>query len=392
MATAGQHPSAPHLATRFIHSPELSDPAFNAVMPPLYRATTFHQPDPWAETAYDYGRSGNPTRATFEEAMAHIEGGTQGLAFASGNAALTAFFLLFGSGDHLVVTQDCQGGTQRILRGVFARFGLDVTYVDTSDIQAVRDALRPQTRAVLVENFSNPFLYVSDIPAVSDLAHTHGAILAVDNTFVTPYLQNPLKLGADLVIHSTTKMIGGHSDVTGGVVVARDRELAARLYFIQNSCGAILSPDDSYMAFRGLKTLPVRMNHAQTSAQRLAQQLQTRPEVTHIYYPGLENHPGHSTALSTMRGFGQMVTFRVRMPEWVPYIVQNVHWAAVGAGLGGTETMISLPELHCHAALTADERQSRNITSDVLRVSVGLESPEDLVEDIIQAISSAARQ
>ncbi|MDA8194253.1 MAG: PLP-dependent aspartate aminotransferase family protein [Thermaerobacter sp.] len=376
--------------TRFIHSPADPDAAYHAVMPPVYRATTFHQPDPWESGAYDYGRSGNPTRHAFEEAMASLEGGQRGLAFASGNAALTAFFLLFGAGDHLVVTEDCQGGTQRILRGVFRRFGLSVTYADTSRLDQVQAAVRPETRAILVENFSNPFLWVTDIPALADWAHGQGLLLAVDNTFVTPYLQNPLKLGADLVLHSATKMISGHSDLTGGIAVARDRELAARLYFIQNSCGAILSPDDAYQAHRGLKTLPVRMRQAAASALALAGQLSDLPAVEAVYYPGLPSHPGHAVACATMRGFGQMVTFRLRDPAWIPDLVQHLRWARVGAGLGGTETIVSLPELHCHAALTPDERRARHITSDVIRVSVGLETAQDILDDLLGAIRRAA--
>lgn len=379
------------LETRFIHTGEELDPESQAVVPPIYRATTYHQSDPWHPPAYDYARSGNPTRHAFEAAMATLESGVQGFAYASGMAALTSAFLLFSSGDHLIVTRDCQGGTQRLLRGVLSRFGLEVSYIDTGNLDALDAAYRPNTKGILVENFSNPFLHVTDIPSVAEWAHDHGLLLMVDNTFITPYLQNPLTLGADLVIHSATKMISGHSDVTAGVSVAREQTLAERLYFIQNTTGSILGPDDAYQAMRGLKTLPVRMRQAEVTAGKLARALQATDGVTAVYYPGLDGHPGHDVALRTTRGFGQMVTFRLAEAEWVPKLVAHLHLAMVGAGLGGAETIVSLPELHCHAALTPEERQAREITSEVVRVSVGLEAADDLIQDFVEAISEAKR-
>jgi cystathionine beta-lyase/cystathionine gamma-synthase len=365
------------------------DPATKAVVPPIYRATTYHQADPWNPPEYDYARSGNPTRHAFEGAMAKIEGGIQGFAFASGMAALTSAFMLLSQGDHLIVTRDCQGGTQRVLRGVFSRFGILASYVDTEDFEALEGALTPNTRAILVENFSNPFLHVTDIPRVGEWAHAHGLIVMVDNTFITPYLQNPLQLGADLVIHSATKMIGGHSDITAGIAVARDLALAQQLYFIQNACGPILSPDDAYMSLRGLHTLPVRMAQAQKTAMALACALSHTPGVKTVYYPGLPDHPGHDTAQRTVRGYGQMLTLRLEPAAGVPEVTQHLKLARVGAGFGGTETIVSLPVLHCHAALTQEERSERLITPDVLRISVGLEASEDLIEDFTAAILGA---
>lgn len=383
------HPD--HQDTRFIHTGQEIDAATNAVTPAVYRATTYHQPDPWNPPPYDYARSGNPTRHAFEQAMAHLEGGARGLAFSSGMGALTASFLLFSAGDHILVTRDCQGGTQRVLRGVFKRFGLDASYVDTGNLEAMTAALRPETKAVLVENFSNPFLFVSDIPEIVKWARQHDLLVFVDNTFVTPYLQNPLHYGVDLVIHSATKMISGHSDVTAGVAVARDEALAKDLYFIQNACGFILSPDDSYLCQRGLRTLPVRMKQAQGTAGRLARALTEMEGVTDVYYPGLPDHPGHEVAVRTMRGFGQMVTFRLKNPAGVLKMPQHLRYALIGAGLGGTETIVSLPELHCHAALTPTERSEREITPDVIRVSVGLEDGDDLIADFTQAVAEANR-
>ncbi|SMC07336.1 cystathionine beta-lyase [Sulfobacillus thermosulfidooxidans DSM 9293] len=375
--------------TQFVHTGYEMDPATQAVTPPIYRATTYHQADPWNPPVYDYARSGNPTRHAFEQAMADLEHGVKGFAFSSGMAALTAAFMLLSQGDHLIVTRDCQGGTQRVLRGVFSRFGIQVSYVDTEDFDALEKAVKPNTQAILVENFSNPFLHVTDMPRLAKWAHEHHLLVMVDNTFITPYLQNPLTLGADLVIHSATKMIGGHSDITAGVAVAKEEDLARRLYFIQNACGAILSPDDAYMSLRGLHTLPVRMDRAQDTAMQLATALVTHPQVQRVYYPGLKTHPGHEVAKQTMRGFGQMLTIRLKDARLVPELARHLRLARVGAGFGGTETIISLPELHCHAALTPEERYERQITPDVVRISVGLESAADLLHDILEALDKA---
>lgn len=372
--------------TRFIHTGEELDTQYQALVPPIYKATTYHQSDPWQPSAYDYARSGNPTRHALEEALAHLESGVRGFAFGSGMSALTAVFLLFQAGDHLIVTRDCQGGTQRVLRGVLQRFGLRVTYVDTHDMDQVNDSLEPNTRAILVENFSNPFLWVSDIGLIAEWAHSHQLLTLVDNTFITPYLQQPLTLGADVVIHSATKMIAGHSDVTAGLAAVRDPELGRRLYFIQNACGMALSPDDSYLVFRGLKTLPVRMERAQANALALAQALTRWPEVATVYYPGLPSHPGHATAQRTTSGFGGMLSFRLKDPQAVPKMVNRFQFTRVGAGFGGTETIVSLPELHCHAALTPQERADRLITPDVVRVSVGLENANDIIQEFERAI------
>ncbi|MCL5972739.1 MAG: PLP-dependent aspartate aminotransferase family protein [Firmicutes bacterium] len=376
--------------TTFVHASQL-DPQLSAVVPPIYRATTYHQTNPWAPSSFDYARSGNPTREALETAMATIEGGVRGFAFASGMAALTATFLLLSAGDHLLVTRDCQGGTQRVLRGVFSRFNIAVTYVDTDQVEDLDRAIEPNTRAILVENFSNPFLHVAHVPAIVDWAHRHQLSVWIDNTFVTPYLQNPLTMGADLVLHSGTKMIGGHSDVTAGLAVARTQELAQQLYFIQNACGPILSPDDSYLVHRGLRTLPVRMRQASQTAMALALALTSHPAVSQVFYPGLPSHPGHAVANETMatdKGFGQMVTFRLKDVASVPRLAERLHFARIGAGLGGAETIVSLPELHCHAALTQEERNERQITSDVVRVSVGLEDPTDVVAEFLNALQN----
>ena len=372
--------------TRLIHPEKPTDPMYHAVVPPVYRATTYHHADPWNPPPFDYARSGNPTRQLLEDALAEAEMGVRGLAFSSGMSAITAVFLLFSQGDHLIVTRDCQGGTQRALRGVFSRLGISATYVDTDNLAAVQEALTPATKAIFVENFSNPFLRVTDIQAVASWAHRHQLLTIVDNTFITPYLQKPLQLGADAVVHSASKMLAGHSDVTAGVIVAGSPELAQRLYFVQNACGLALSPDDSYLVYRGLKTLALRMEQAQTSAMALAAALQQVPGVVEVYFPGLKEHPGHDTALRSVGGFGAMVTFRLESAELVRSMVSRLQFTAVGAGFGGAETSISLPELHCHAALTADERREREIGSDIVRVSLGLEHTDDIVDEFVAAI------
>lgn len=375
--------------TRFVHTREGLDAPYQALTPPIFRATTYHQADPWNPPPYDYARSGNPTRGALEEALAGLEQGVRGFAFSSGMAALTAAFLLFSAGDHLLVTRDCQGGTQRVLRGVFQRFGIEVSYVDTDNLAALDQHRQPNTKAVLVENFSNPFLRVTNIQEVAQWAKSHGILTLVDNTFITPYRQQPLTLGADLVIHSATKMLSGHSDVTAGVAVAAEDGLAKRLYFVQNSCGMALSPDDSYQVLRGLRTLPVRMEKAEATAARLAEALTQVPEVAAVYYPGLPDHPGHETARETVGGYGAMVTFRLKDPSWVGNMVKHFQFTMVGAGFGGTETIVSLPELHCHAALTQPERDAREIGSDVVRVSVGLENPDDIIDEFVGSIQQS---
>lgn len=382
-------PSDGDLTTRLVHPDPTGAQPWGALVPPIFRASTYHQADPYGEAPYDYARSGNPTRDGFEAAMAHLEGGARGYAFASGNAALAAFVMALSAGDHLIVTRDCQGGTQRMLRAVFSRFGITASYVDTDDLRQVTEAITPATVAILVENFSNPYLRVTDIAEIAQVAREHGLLLAVDNTFLTPYLQNPIRLGADLVIHSATKMIGGHSDLTAGIVVAASPDLGERIYMIQNAVGAVLSPDDAYMALRGLSTLAVRMERAMATAGELARWLAEELGPGAVYYPGLESHLGHGVAARAMRGFGQMLTFRLNSRDEVRRFVAALSLTAVGAGFGGTETVISLPERHCHAALTPSERQARNIGGDVIRVSVGLEALADLRRDFAAGLRSA---
>jgi len=372
--------------TRAIHVGQPPDPLTGATVPPLYLTSTYTQQALGEHLGYEYGRNDNPTRQALEEALASLEGGKAAVAFASGMAAITAVLLLLESGDHVLVTRDCQGGTQRLFRAVLARFGLTVSYVDTDDLDAVDAALRPNTKAIFIENFSNPFLRVTDTALVAEWAHSHQLLTLVDNTFLTPYLQQPLQLGADVVIHSASKMIAGHADVTAGVAVVANPDLGHRLYTILNACGMALAPDDAYLAQRGLKTLPLRMGQAQESALALAQALVTHPMVERVYYPGLSQHPGHDIAQRTMQGFGAMLTMRLADDQAVHRLVNRLQFVRIGAGFGGAETTISLPELHCHAALTETERAQRSITSDLVRISVGLEATTDILDEFFRSL------
>ena len=379
------------LSTRFVHTGQERDPATGALTPAVYRAVSFHQPDPFHARGFDYSRSGNPTRAALEDALATLEGGVRGFGFASGNQALTAALLLLQSGDHVLVTRDCQGGTQRLFRAVLERFGLHATYVDTHDMDQVERALRPATRALLIENYSNPFLHVTDVELLAEWAHAKNLLVMVDNTFLTPAGQPPLRLGADLVIHSATKMMAGHADVTAGVVTAREETWAAPLYTVQNATGGILSPDDSYQVLRGLHTLPLRLERAARGAAALAEWLSGQDEVAELFYPGLKSHPGHALARRSTRTFGAIVTLRLRRPASASAFVQALQLVQVGAGFGGTETTLSVAALHCHGALTDEERAARGITPAVMRFSVGLENPSDIIADVEHALAAARR-
>ncbi len=391
MSEQEQHQAKDDLGTRFVHTGQERDPATGAITPPVYRAVSFHQPDPFHAHGFDYSRSGNPTRAALEGALAELEGGVRGFAFASGNQALTASLLLLKTGDHVLVTRDCQGGTQRLFRAVLDRFGLHATYVDTDDLEQLERALRPTTRALLIENYSNPFLRVTDVALLAEWAHTRNLLVMVDNTFLTPAGQTPLRLGADLVIHSATKMMAGHADVTAGVVTAREETWAGPLYTVQNATGGILSPDDSYQVLRGLHTLPLRLERAAAGAGALAEWLRGQDEVAELFYPGLVGHPGHALARRTTRTFGTIVTLRLRRPESASAFVEALRLVQVSAGFGGTETTLSVAALHCHGALTDEERAERGITPAVMRFSVGLEDPSDIIADVGRALAAARR-
>lgn len=373
-------------ATALIHGVSTTDPLTGAVSVPIYQTSTFHQANLDEPQAYDYARSGNPTRQVLEDTIAKLEGGVRGFAFASGMAAIAAVLSLFSAGDHLILCEDVYGGTYRIATQHFSRFGLEVTFVDASDPEAVELAIQDNTKALFLETPSNPLLKITDLRRLVAIAKSHQLLTVIDNTFMSPYLQRPLSLGMDAVIHSATKFIGGHSDVIAGLVVARDHNLAQRLYAIQNSFGAVLGPQDSWLVLRGLKTLKVRMDVQQAQAQVLAQWLKSHSSVKQVYYPGLEDHPGRAVHEAQADGPGAVLSFEMLDESAAKRFMSRVKLAAVAVSLGGVETIVSYPVKMSHASVPEAERLRRGIRGSLIRVSVGLEALEDLMEDFRQAL------
>ena len=372
--------------TRLIHSGQDRDPHTGASSIPIYQVSTYHQQDPEHLGPYDYGRSDNPTREALEQTLAQLEGGARGLAFASGMAATSSALLLFQPGDHLVVGRDIYGGTYRILTTVFHRWKLDVTFVDTADPDLVRRAIRPETRGLFVETPANPLLQITDLRAMAAIAREHGIVAITDNTFMTPYLQRPLELGFDLVVHSATKFLGGHSDLIAGAAVVREEALGRRLRSIQNSFGAILGPQDSWLVLRGIKTLAVRLDAQQRTADQIARWLLTRPEIRRVYYPGLEQHPGRDIHSRQTRGAGAVLSFELADGPAAVAFLKRAKLPLVAVSLGGVESILSYPATMSHAAMPKPERQARGITDGLVRLSVGLEDAEDLIIDLRSAL------
>ncbi|WP_044889292.1 trans-sulfuration enzyme family protein [Myxococcus hansupus] len=362
-------------ATRLLHTGHEQDPATGAAAVPIYQVSMFDQPGLETPGEFDYARSGNPTRKALEGVLAALDEGAAAFAFSSGMAAVSNVLMLFSAGDHLVVTDDCYGGTYRVLTRVFSRFGLQATFVDTSNPDAVRAALRPNTKALFVESVSNPFLKRTDIPAVARIAKEHGALLIVDNTFLSPCLSRPLTEGADVVIHSATKYLGGHSDVIAGTVAVRTPALAQELGFLQNAVGAVLGPQDCFLLQRGIKTLQVRLERQVQTAKALAKWLASRPEVEQVFYPDT----------------GAVVSFRLARDTLAAPFVESLQLPLLGVSLGAVESIVTVPARHSHAAVPAPERQRRGITDGLIRFSVGLEELEDLQEDLAQAFAKALR-
>ncbi len=354
---------------------------------PIYPSATYRHPSVGQSTGYDYTRSGNPTRDILEEAIAQLENGARGLAFSSGMAALTTLFLHFASGDHLVVSEDLYGGTYRVLDQVFGKFGITATYVNTANTSAVKEAILPQTKALLVETPGNPLLGVADIQTLAELSKELNLMFIVDNTFLTPVLQRPLDLGADVVIHSATKYFGGHNDLCMGALVTKSADLGEQLYFLQNSTGAIPSPQDCWMLIRSLKTLPLRMERHCSSAQKVAEWLQQQPQVETVYYPGLQEHPGHELSRRQADGFGGMLSFRVSSQELAEQVLERLRLISFAESLGGVETLMTLPAVQTHGDIPEEERLRLGICNCLLRLSVGLEEPADLIADLEQAFA-----
>lgn len=377
------------IGTKILHTGNEIDPATGAVSIPIYNAATFRQTSVDASGPYDYSRSGNPTRDALEAIIASLEGGVKGFAFSSGMAAISSVFLLFSPGDHLVACEDVYGGAYRVLTKLFSRLGIEATFVDFTDIAKIREAVRPNTRALYLESPSNPLLKITDLRAVSALAKEKGLLCIIDNTFMTPYLQRPIEYGMDIVIHSATKYLGGHSDLIAGLAVAADAKLAAQIKFIQNSFGAVLGPQDSWLLMRGIKTLKARMDMHQKGAARLAEWLQGRPEVKEVFFPGLAGHPGREIHESQADGPGGIVSFRLQTEEMTKIFLSRVRLPVLGVSLGGVESIITYPVTMSHAAMHPDHRKRVGVTGDLVRFSVGIEDPDDLIEDLDSALRQA---
>lgn len=381
-------PGTPGFSTRAIHAGQAPDAATGAVTVPIYQTSTFAQDGVGKHRGYEYARTGNPTRAALEQCIAALEGGQHGLAFASGMAAESAVMQLLQPGDHTVAMDDLYGGTYRLFRRVLEPLGLTFSFVDGTDLSAVERALTPRTRMVWVESPTNPLLKLIDIKAVADLAHRQRAIVVVDNTFMSPYFQRPLALGADLVVHSATKYLGGHSDLIGGTVVLNRDDLFERLAFLQNAVGGVPGPMDAWLVLRGLKTLAVRMREHDRNARQVATFLVAHPEVQRVYFPGLPDHPQRELARRQMSGFGGMISFEVKGGlSKSRQVVERTQLFTLAESLGGVESLIELPALMTHASIPAEARQAHGVSDGLIRISVGLEDAPDLISDLDRALA-----
>ena len=374
-------------STDAIHVGQEPDPATGAIIVPIYQTSTFVQEALGKHKGYEYARTSNPTRVALERNLAALEGARFGFAFASGMAAINALMTLFKAGDHIVAGQNLYGGSFRLFERVLKDFGLAFSYANTCRLEEVEEAFRPNTRLLFIETPTNPIMEITDIAAVAAAAHRHGALLAVDNTFMSPYFQRPLELGADIVVHSTTKYLNGHSDGVGGAVMLSDAALAERLKFLQNAAGAILGPFDSWLVLRGVKTLAVRMERHNRNGLAVARFLANHPKVQGVHYPGLPSPPQHALARKQMSGFGGMISFETGSLESARTVLNSVRLCSLAESLGGVETLISHPATMTHASIPADERQRIGITDGLVRISVGIEDVEDIVADLDQALA-----
>lgn len=379
-----------HFRTRAIHVGNQRDPQTGAVVPPVHVASTYVQPGSGEWGEFDYSRSGNPTRANLETTLASLEGGCGALAFASGMAATHAATMLCSAGDHILAGGDIYGGTYRLLHKICQRGSIEVSLADSTNPQSFAEAIRPSTKLVWIETPGNPLMSITDIAACAELAHRHDALLVVDSTFATPALTRPLERGADIVMHSLTKYIGGHSDLLGGALVVQKKTLNDDLYFIQNATGAVLSPWDAFLAARGIKTLDLRVRQQSKSASCLAEYLVDDPRVKRVLYPGLADHPGHDLAKRQMDGaFGGMLTFEVEGDlEKAKRVVESTQLFQLAVSLGAVESLIEQPALMSHASYDAADRAAHGITDGLIRLSVGLEEVDDLQADLDQALNA----
>lgn len=374
--------------TKTIHGNQENDKAYGAVMPPIYQTSTYAQSTPGGHKGYEYSRSGNPTRTALENSFASIENGTHGLAFGSGSAAIDAVMKLLKPGDEVISTSDLYGGTYRLFTKIFEGFGIKFHFVGMENVSEIESYVTKNTKLIWVETPTNPMMTIIDIKACAKVAKKHRILLAVDNTFATPYLQQPLDLGADIVMHSATKYLGGHSDVVMGALVVKDKDLANRLYFIQNASGAICGPQDSFLVLRGIKTLHIRMQRHCENGKVVAEYLKNHPKVEKVYWPGFEDHPNHYIAKSQMKDFGGMVSFTTKGNNYEEAIkfVEKLQIFTLAESLGGVESLAGHPASMTHASIPKEEREKIGVVDSLIRLSVGIEDEEDLIADLKQAI------
>jgi len=375
--------------TKTIHGgQEDIDPAYNSVMPPIYQTSTYAQSTPGGHKGFEYSRSGNPTRSALERSIASLENGNYGLAFGSGLAAIDAILKLLKPGDEVISTNDLYGGTFRLFTKIFEGFGIKFHFIGMSEAQNIENYINKNTKLIWVETPTNPMMNIINIKAVAEISKKHQTLLAVDNTFATPYLQLPLDLGADIVMHSATKYLGGHSDVVMGVLAVKDKELANKLYFIQNASGAIAGPQDSFLVLRGIKTLHLRMQRHCENGKAVAKYLSNHPKVDKVYWPGLSSHPNHDIAKKQMKDFGGMVSFTTKnnsLPDAVSF-VEKLKVFTLAESLGGVESLAGHPASMTHASIPKEEREKIGVIDSLIRLSVGVEDERDLIEDLKQAL------
>ena len=378
-------------ATRAIHAGQRPDPTTGAIMTPVYQTSTYVQQALGKHLGFEYARTRNPTRDALEQNLAALEGTRHGFAFASGTAATDVVLKLLSAGDHVVAGENLYGGTHRLMTQVFARLGMSFSFVDTRDISRVKAAITPVTRMVFVETPTNPLMRITDLAAVADLTRERGLLLAVDNTFATPCFQRPAELGADLILHSTTKYLNGHSDMVGGAVLCPRDDLASRLQFLQNASGAVPGPLDCWLALRGTKTLAVRMRQHDASGRRIATWLETHPVVRRVYYPGLPSHDQHDLACRQMKGFGGMISLDLGSLARARALAEGTRIFALAESLGGVESLIGHPVTMTHASVPREMREAMGLSEGLVRLSVGIEETEDLIADLDQALRKAEK-
>jgi cystathionine beta-lyase/cystathionine gamma-synthase len=376
------------LGTKFIHAGVEPDPSTGAIMTPVYQTSTYVQSAPDTHKGYDYSRAGNPTRTALENACAQIENGKYGLAFSSGVSATDAVIRLLNPGDEVIASNDMYGGTYRLFSKLFEKFGIKFLYINQQDIKNISDAITSNTKLIWIETPTNPLMNIVDIAAVTQLARQHKLLVCVDNTFASPYLQTPLDLGADIVMHSSTKYLGGHSDVVQGCLVMNNKQLRDDLYFIQKSSGAVPGPQDCFLVLRGIKTLHVRMQRHCENGEKIANYLRNHPKVAKVYWPGFEDHPNHAIAKKQMRGFGGMISFELKdeSPEELKRVVTSTKIIALAESLGGVESLINHPATMTHASIPKEERIKNGLKDSLIRLSIGIEDADDLIDDLKQAI------